>query len=496
MKKHRIGGTVALAVAFALLLPLIFCPASAEKIGASPSEGVFRIRNAATDGYLTAYLNGSRGVGKAYISPLESSNEAQIFLLKQNSDGSFTIWPQNDSALYCFAYTEGTAAGSPVTKLLTENDSAHFDIFELRSGACTIAPVGGSNPQAVMGVTDELSYYSDNLVEYTDHKDGDASMLWYFEPVVTEDMSFAFLTTDVKLYSTGKFYVRLIPYNYIQDNVKWTSSDEDVIMVGNGGEYTALSLGSAKITASVDGVRKSFTVTVTDRSAFTWYSQRSTVNSDWDATKLTDLYFWSGGVKMRFAADYRNMSARSWMREGCAICSVAMVLHNLGATLEKGYDMRSGQTGDLPADPYTVSLANTYNFGASGVAELLYGDPILANWKAIASRFFVDGEPRGCRKIYYPTPRRIATLLEDHPAGIVVEFKKGSGTHYVVFGECLNPEEKDQNKLKFLVYDPLGYTADQGDGVLYERTASYLVGGFGIWSMNSAMIYDISDRVG
>lgn len=496
MKKNRKGGFFAFLTALALLLPLVLCPAAAEKAGASPSDGVFRIRNAATDGYLTAYLNGSRGEGKAYIAPLEKSNEAQIFLVRRNGDGSFTLWPQNDSALYCFAYTGGTKAGSPVTKLLTENDSAHFDIFELRSGACTIAPVGGSNPRAVLGVTDELSYYSDNLVQYTDYSDNDASMLWYFEPVKTEGMSFAFSTTDVKLYSTGTFHVRLIPYNYIQDSVRWTSSNEDVIMVGSGGVYTALSVGSAKITASVDGVEKSFTVTVTDKSAFTWYSQRSTVNSDWDASGLTDLYFWSGGLKLRFAADYRNMSARSWMREGCAICSVAMVLHNLGATLDKGYDLRSGQSGNLPADPYTVSLSNTYNFGAFGITELLYGDPILANWNAIASRFSVDGKAVKCRKIYYPTPRRIADLLEDHPAGIVVEFKKASGTHYVVFGECLNPEEKNQNALRFLVYDPLGYTADQGDGVLYERTASYLIGGFGIWSMNSALIYDTADRVG
>ena len=486
----------AVCAVLGMLLPLLICSPAAEKAGASPSDGVFRIRSASTGQYLTAYLNGSRGYGKAYIAPLDSTNEAQIFLLCRTDDGSFTIWPQNDSALYCFAYSESTAAGSPVVKLLTENEKAHFDIFELRSGACTISPLGGDNSAAVLGVTDELSYYSDLLVQYTDYREGDTSQQWYLEPVKTEKMTFAFTTTDVKLYSTGKFSVRLIPYNYIQDNVKWTSSDESVIMVGNGGTYSALSPGTAKVTASVDGVSRSFTVTVTEKSAFTWYSQRSISNSDWDATQLTDLFFWGGGVKLRFAADYRNMSARSWMREGCAICSVAMVLHNLGATLEKGYDLRSGQSGNLPADPYTVSLANTYNYGASDTSELLYGDPILASWNAIASRFTVNGKAVGCRKVYFPTLRRIADLLEEHPAGIVVEFKKASGTHYVVFAECLNPEAKNQNDLKFIVYDPLGYTADQGDGVLYERTASYLVGGFGIWSMNSAMIYDVADRVG
>ncbi len=494
--KKRSCRTIAAMLAVLMLLPILLCVSSAKNNSVSPSEGVFRIRNAKTGEYLTAYLNASRGEGKAYMAPLDKNNEAQIFLLRKTDGGSYVIWPQNDTSLYCFAYSKSTSAGSPVVKLLTEDERAHFDILELRSGACTIAPAGGDSQTSAIGISDDISYYSDDLVEFLDYKAGDGRFEWYFEPVLTEAITMAFTNTDVKLYSTGRFYARLKPYNYMQERVEWTSSNEDVLMVGELGMYTALSLGTATVTAAVDGVKKSFRVTVTDKAAFTWYSQRSTQNSDWDSSILTDLYFWSGGVKLRYAADYRNMSVNSWMREGCAICSVAMVLHNLGAVLERGYDLRSGQTGNLPADPYTVTLANTYNFGPTSTAELLYGDPILASWNAIASRFFVDGKAVGCRKIYYPSPRRIADLLEDHPAGIVVEFRKSSGSHYVVFGKCLNPEAKNQYDLEFEVYDPLGYTADQGDGVSYERTASYLVGGFGMGTMYSAMIYDLADRVG
>lgn len=488
---------IAALVAFTFLFPLLLCTSGAEDTRTSfGGEGVYRIRSRSTGLYLTAYLNGSRGVGKAYVTPLEENNEAQIFLLKENDDGSFVIWPQNDSAIYCFAYSESTAAGSPVVKLLTENDKAHFDIFETRAGSCTIAPSGGENPRAVLGVTDELSYYSDNLVQFTDYSEENASQQWYFEPVETKKMTFAFSKTSVKLYSTGNFYVRLYPYNYIQDKVKWTSSNEDVLMVGDYGRYCALAEGTAKVTATVDGVSNSFTVTVSDKAAFTWYSQRSMTNSDWDGTLLSDLYFWSNGSRLRYAVDYRSIySGYSWMKEGCALCSVAMVLHNLGATLEKGYDFRSGQTGNLPADPYTASLANTYNFGASSVSELLYGDPILVNWKAIASRFFVDGKEVSCRKVYSPTLRTIANLLKEHPAGVVVELKKSTGTHYVLFAECLNPEAASQDALQFIVYDPLGYTSDQGDGVLYERSASNLIAGFSKWSINSAMIYDIAEKI-
>ena len=81
----------AVCAVLGMLLPLLICSPAAEKAGASPSDGVFRIRSASTGQYLTAYLNGSRGYGKAYIAPLDSTNEAQIFLLRRTDDGSFTI---------------------------------------------------------------------------------------------------------------------------------------------------------------------------------------------------------------------------------------------------------------------------------------------------------------------------------------------------------------------------------------------------------------------
>ncbi len=487
---------LSLALALLVLLPCVLCTSGAAA-AAEPDDGVYRIKNKKSGQYLTAYLNASRGECKSYMAPLDANNEAQIFLLQKNEDESYVIRPQNDTALYCFAYSESTSAGEPLIKLLTEDRRAYFDIFATRSGACTIAPVEGNNDRAVLGVTEEISYYGDKLVLFTDYSEGNASQQWIFEPVKTDKLTFAFKNTDVKLYSAGKFYVRMIPYNYMQERVKWTSSDEDVIMVGSEGKYSALSCGTATVTASVDGVSNSFTVTVTDKAAFTWYSQRNTTASDWDASLFSELYFWGSGVKKRYAVDYRSISGRnSWMTEGCAICSVAMVLHNLGATLEKGYDLRSGQTGNLPADPYTTTLANTYNFGATSVSELLYGDPILANWNSIASRFFVDGKAVACRKVYNPTLRTIAKLLEEHPAGIVAEMRKGSGSHYVVFAECLNPNAATLDELQFIVYDPLGYTADQGDGVLYERTASNLVGGFSKWSLYSALIYDLAENIG
>lgn len=61
---------------------------------------------------------------------------------------------------------------------------------------------------------------------------------------------------------------------------------------------------------------------------------------------------------------YSNGSSSSWLSRpksaGCVITSYAMILRNLGATTSsKHYDFRSGVTGYLASDPFTVMLANT-----------------------------------------------------------------------------------------------------------------------------------------
>lgn len=68
--------------------------------------------------------------------------------------------------------------------------------------------------------------------------------------------------------------------------------------------------------------------------------------------------------------------------------------------MTEGYDFRSGQTGNLPADPYTVSLANSGNYGATSANATLYGNPIYVNHNLIATRFRVNGRSLSVTQTY------------------------------------------------------------------------------------------------
>ena len=105
----------------------------------------------------------------------------------------------------------------------------------------------------------------------------------------------------------------------------------------------------------------------------------------------------SMGVKKRFAVnDDGHPLYPSWIDTGCALCSIAAVFHNMGAVMTRGYDLRSGQEGGLPADPYTVCMANTLNFEIYDKSKTYSGDPTYMYWQRCADAFTVDGE-----KIYY-----------------------------------------------------------------------------------------------
>lgn len=95
-------------------------------------------------------------------------------------------------------------------------------------------------------------------------------------------------------------------------------------------------------------------VEVVDDSAFAYYSQHDIDGSYWNGGALSGIYF-SAGVTKRYAIDRYNGNL-DWMDEGCALTAHAICLRNLGATMTEGYDFRSGQTGNLPADPIPSHL--------------------------------------------------------------------------------------------------------------------------------------------
>lgn len=461
-------------------------------------EMVCRIKNASTGLYLDSYKYTAKTKGKSYLENYSEDSLGQVFHLSPCEDGTYMIIPQNDSGSYAYSYEEDAAKSVMIkkVKLASAGDMSKFDIIKFVNGTFVIAPVNTKNEKAVLTQSQTKTEYKDYYTELSDLREDALNQTWIIEPIKTEKLSVIYTTTKVRLYGTGKFYARKHPYNVFTDDIKWTSSDESVVMIGTDGTWCALGLGEATITASVENVSKSFKVKVVDRDAFTWYSQNNVYTSDWDATQLLSLKFKSnGGTTKKFAVDSKEPGGNyCWMDEGCGNSAVAMVLNNMGAVKTEGFDLRSGQEGNLIADPYTVALANSGQHGPDSANTTLRGNPIYMAWSYVAEQFSVDGKTLKANKLYYPTRTKIKNLLEEHPEGVVVNVEKGSKSHFLVFAECVNPEEKVNSKLQFIVCDSAAYLPENGDFVPFERSTSYLYEGYRYGNIVSVLYFTLEEN--
>ena len=439
-------------------------------------EMVCRIKNASTGLYLDSYKYTAKTKGKSYLENYSKDSLGQVFHLSPCEDGTYMIIPQNDSGNYVYAYEADAAKSIKLkkVKLTSAGDMSKFDIVKFVNGTFIIAPVNTKNEKAVLTQSETKTEYKDYYTELSDLREDALNQTWIIEPIKTEKLSVIYTATKVRLYGTGKFYARKHPYNVFTDDIKWSSSDESVIMIGADGTWCALGLGEVTITASAEGVSKSFKVKVVDRDAFTWYSQNNVYTSDWDATQLLSLKFTAGGYTKKFAVDSKEPGGNNcWMDEGCGNSAVAMVLNNMGAVKTAGYDLRSGQEGNLIADPYTVGLANSGQHGPDTASTTLRGNPIYMAWSYVAEQFSVDGKPLKTTKLYYPTRTKIKNILAEHPEGVVVQVEKGKKNHYLVFAECVNPEEKVNSKLQFIVCDSAAYLPENGQCLPQEKSEGF-----------------------
>ena len=434
-------------------------------------SGVYRIRNCKSGLYVDFYDMIYDARGSAYLEK-KNGGEAQDIYVERLSDGTYILRPQSESGKYSLSYKGLVREGEVLTKREAAEKTERFVIYSAANGYYSISPAVGRE-SLTLGISDKTSRYGDNyisLVKFT----GEADQRWAFEPIEPEGISLSFVSTTVKLYAVGTLYATLAPYNFGANDVKWSSDNEDVVMIDSKGNYTALAPGKAKIRATSGDKSASCTITVSKDAAFTWYSQHSSTGSDWNASLLSGISFTSGGVRKSFMID-KYGKGKDWMDEGCYLASIAMVLNNMGARLTKGYDFRSGQTDDLPADPYTVALANSGNNGANTKKSVLYGNPILISRANIEARFNVDGKAVKSVMTYDVSPKAIKEALDEHPEGVIVYFSRYSGnrTHYIVFTKCLNPTEKNPKNYKFEVCDSASYDAARGDHVPFEKSISY-----------------------
>ncbi len=180
----------------------------------------------------------------------------------------------------------------------------------------------------------------------------------------------------------------------------------------------------------------------------TWYSQ-------WDNTANYGDY------------NINNLPTgfSSAMGSGCALCSIAMVLHNMNAHTKNNItDNRTGFVGKQYADPLTVYMARNN----------LTVQPTSASSSKIALQYNADGTKvlnigeyfgKTISRKTNATLSTVKTALNNNPYGVVVRLKKGSNSHYVVFYKASNSDG-------FVVYDPGTGQASKGNGVTFSNSYS------------------------
>ena len=444
-----------LAVFLPILAPVAMLTVDAVEDTAK-SSGVFLIKNEKTGKYLSFFDN------EYTLQKKNEKDSSQYFRLIGNKETRTYVLNSADyDAKTALSYEVSEEDGQSVLLVRSDLADAHaFTFIASGSGVNIAAKIKSAD------YPDEKDYYlsvRDDGTLYLSENE----TVWVTEEVKIKSLTMAYFETRVKLYSVQRFYAAVTPAA-IASFLTWGTDDLERLMVSSDGTICALSVGEANLTVSIGDHNYTCRVEICDKDAFTWFSQENVLNSYWNAGALKGIKF--------YRKNFASQGGSDWMREGCAISCVAMLFHNLGAVYTKGYDFRSGQSGNIPADPYTVALANVGYKGFASASGTYYADPIYARWSVITEAFNVDGR---ALKVEHRFQGRagIRDALKEHPEGVVVRLTKSNGdTHFVLFTECVNPNEKKASKLKFIIYDPMAMTKSRGDGVPFEQSESYIDG--------------------
>ncbi len=451
------------------------------------TDGVYNIINRETGLYLDVYDLIYDPDGKAYLNN-KSYKNGQDLLIRQQDDGSYIIYPQSENGLYSLSYHSDIMEGEFLFKSEEVSTKSKFFIVPENCGGevCyKIKPACMSDDKLSLGVSSTTSSFNNALVGLAVDT-GNAKQHWDIVKVPSKAISISGGYIDLKVGASHQLYTKFTP-DYFVGDLTWESTDPDIAYVDHNGVVHGKLAGKATITVSCENVYDTITVNVTNVPAYTWYSQHNAINGGWNAENLNSVYM--GGVCF-FRHGYRT--GLDWMDEGCKLCAVAMVLHNMDAVLTEGYDFRTEQRNHLIADPYTVGLANAGVYGENKIQNGISNSPNYINHTLIDPRFTVDGKAVQSQIYYGRSLSHIKELLEQHPEGVIVGMYNGyrDTTHYVVFTECLNPDDPYGN-YEFRICDSAASDPALGDNVPFKQSISYKSLGYSYWSINSYTVFNI-----
>lgn len=222
-----------------------------------------------------------------------------------------------------------------------------------------------------------------------------------------------------------------------------------------------------------------------------WYSQISPkISKTWVNTNLDKVYFTNCknsknelihvGQKLEWYEDDKEKRGII-NREGCVMCSIAMLLKNLNKkTVTKHKDIRTGLTNYLNADPFTVTMSNidwidipepdTNNQNKRIVTELV-SDPIyLASNTNIEKHFGITLEKQSIEeKTNQKKAEILMSILDKHPEGVRAHFSTG---HSIVITKYKDKGDRKYDTY-FTVCDPGTTQSQKGNNVNFASSYGY-----------------------
>lgn len=178
-------------------------------------------------------------------------------------------------------------------------------------------------------------------------------------------------------------------------------------------------------------------------------------------------FSYSGTAKPVFVEN----STSDWMATSCGIVASAMVLRNMGKTMS-GYDLRNEFHGNMPADPYTVMLANCDLNGTTinptiGTVTVDSNSPNLLMYGNVASAFRANFTYDNTTI----TEKKIQDYINNYGHCLVYFNKNMNGTypHWMVFTKYNKTGSTFANR--YWVYDPAANSYSKGAHVLLSQTS-------------------------
>ena len=188
------------------------------------SDGVYRIKNKATNKYIDTYDFYYDANGTAYLDYATGMN-GQDFRVERSENGSYTIFALTEKVVCALGYGNG----SFICKEKKIDDSVNFIIVPLTNGEYKISSASGDSDTMVLTASDKRSDYGHQLLSLSQDKNSDTQK-WEFIKVKPTNITLSEYSTTVKPYTVGTLTATVAPL-YITDEVTWKSSDESIVMV-------------------------------------------------------------------------------------------------------------------------------------------------------------------------------------------------------------------------------------------------------------------------